>query len=349
MAPATPRVVLAPGYGISRLVKGGWQLAGGHGPVHVDAALADMEAFVRAGITTFDCADIYTGVEALIGDFVRRRGHAHDLQIHTKYVPDLAVLGTLTATDVARAVDRSLRRLGVDALDLVQFHWWDYGRQGMLDAAGWLNDLRDEGKIRHIGATNFNAPMLQSLIDSGAPIVSHQVQYSLIDERPAGAMRRLCLARQVQLLCYGALAGGFLSERYLGMPPPVELANRSLVKYRLIIDEFGGWARFQRLLAAVHLVARKHGTTVGAVSIAWVLEQPSVAAVIVGARDTGHLPHTRAAGALTLDADDRRAVRAVLDERPPVDGDVYDLERVTGSRHAAIMKYDLNTKTGTGA
>ena len=100
------------------------------------------------------------------------------------------------------------------------------------------------------------------------------------------------------------------------------------MKYRLIIDEFGGWARFQRLLAAVHLVARKHGTTVGAVAIAWVLEQPSVAAVIVGARDASHLPHTRAAGALRLDADDRRAVRAVLDERPPVAGDVYDLERV---------------------
>ena len=67
---------LAPGYRISRLIKGGWQLAGGHGPVAHAHALADMAAFVEAGITTFDCADIYTGVESLIGRF--RAAHPHD-------------------------------------------------------------------------------------------------------------------------------------------------------------------------------------------------------------------------------------------------------------------------------
>ena len=83
-APTVPRVALAPGYTIARIVKGGWQLAGGHGAVDRAAAIADMHAFVDAGVTTFDCADIYTGVESLIGDFVRDRGRASDLQIHTK-------------------------------------------------------------------------------------------------------------------------------------------------------------------------------------------------------------------------------------------------------------------------
>jgi aryl-alcohol dehydrogenase-like predicted oxidoreductase len=343
MAPPVPRVALAPGYDISRLVKGGWQLAGGHGPVPAHAALDDMRAFVAAGITTFDCADIYTGVESLIGDFVRQRGHARDLQIHTKYVPDLAVLGTLTARDVARAVDRSLQRLGVAALDLVQFHWWDYDRPGLLDTAGWLNDQRVAGKIRHLGATNFNTPALQVLIDGGVPVVAHQVQYSLLDERPAGAMRQLCAARRVPLLCYGALAGGFLSERFLGAPEPVEVFNRSLVKYRLIIAEFGGWSRFQNLLAAVHRVAQRHDVSIGAVAIAWVLEQPNVAGVIVGSREARHLRDTLVAATLGLDESDRQALRAVLDAHPPVPGDVYDLERVKAGRHAAIMKYDLNS------
>ena len=349
MAATGPRVPLAPGYTISRLIKGGWQLAGGHGPVPADTAVADMQTFVEAGITTFDCADIYTGVESLIGDFVRRRGHARDLQIHTKYVPDLAALGTLTAGDVTRAVDRSLRRLGVEALDLVQFHWWDYDRPGLLDTAGWLNDVRRAGKIRHIGATNFNAPVLQTLIDDGVPIVAHQVQYSLLDARPAGAMHRLCEARGVPLLCYGALAGGFLSERYLGVGAPVELANRSLVKYRLIIDEFGGWHRFQHALAAVHRVARKHHATIGAVAIAWVLEQPHVAGVIVGARDARHLAGTLAASVLVLDETDRSALRDARQEGSPVPGDVYDLEREKGGRHAAIMRYDLNRPAGPEA
>ena len=216
----------------------------------------------------------------------------------------------------------------------------------MLETAGWLHALHRAGKIRHLGATNFNTPALAALLDHGVPVVSHQVQYSLLDERPAGPMRALCAARGVPLLCYGALAGGFLSERYLGIPPPVELPNRSLVKYRLIIDEFGGWERFQRLLAAIDGVARAHGASIGPVAIAWVLEQPHVAGVIVGARDASHVSATRSAGALALTDADRRALRAVLDEQPPLPGDVYDLERITGGRHGAIMKYDLNAKTG---
>jgi aryl-alcohol dehydrogenase-like predicted oxidoreductase len=347
MAAPIARVALTSGYTISRLVKGGWQLAGGHGPVAAEAALADMAAFVDAGITTFDCADIYTGVEALIGRFVRRRGHARDLQLHTKYVPDLAALGTLTAADVTRAIDRSLVRLGVETLDLVQFHWWDYDQPGLLDTAGWLADVRATGKIRHLGATNFGTPTLQSLLEAGVPVASHQVQYSLLDARPAGAMHRLCAARGVRLLCYGALAGGFLSERYLGAADPPELANRSLVKYRLIIDEFGGWARFQRLLEAAAEVARRHETTIAAVAIAWVLEQPDVAGVIVGARDARHLPHTVAAAGLVLDDHDRQVLRTVLADGPRVGGDVYDLERAKGGRHGAIMKYDLNAQAGS--
>ncbi len=348
MAAPVARVALAPGYTVSRLLKGGWQLAGGHGAVAADAALTDMQAFVAAGITTFDCADIYTGVERLIGEFVRRRGHARDLQIHTKYVPDLAALGTLTAAGVAGAIERSLTRLGVERLDLVQFHWWDYDRPGLLDTAGWLDDLRAAGKIRHLGATNFNASMLQTLLEHGLPVVSHQVQYSLLDARPAGAMRALCAARAVGLLCYGALAGGFLSERYLGAADPAELGNRSLVKYRLMIDEFGGWTRFQRLLDAVAEVARRHGTSIGAVAIAWVLEQPQVAGVIVGSRDARHLPQTVTASAVRLDEADRHTLDAVLADGPGVRGDVYDLERVKGGRHAAIMKYDLNARTAIG-
>ena len=348
MSAVVPRVTLAPGYTIPRLVKGGWQLAGGHGAVDHDAALADMRAFVAAGMTSFDCADIYTGVEALIGNFVRARGNAADLQIHTKYVPDLAALGALTAADVAAAVARSRARLGVDVLDLVQFHWWDYERPGMLDAAGWLRERQQAGEIRHLGLTNCNTAAVRAVLDAGVPVVAHQVQYSLLDQRPAGAMTRLCETRGIGLLCYGALAGGFFSARWLGVPAPETLANRSLVKYRLIIDEFGGWDRFQHLLTAVARIAAKHDVGLGTVAVAWVLAQPRVAAVIVGARSAAHLDDTTRAATLALDSDDHAAIAAVLAERPPISGDVYDLEREKGGRHAAIMRYDLNTKSGPG-
>ena len=343
-----PRVELAPGYTIARVVKGGWQLAGGHGAVDRATAVADMHAFVDAGFTTFDCADIYTGVEALIGAFVRERGRAGDLQIHTKYVPDRTQLGRLTAGDVARAVERSLTRLGVEAIDLVQFHWWDYNVPGAVEALGWLADQRAAGRIRHLGVTNFDTVTLTALLDAGLPIVSHQVQYSGLDQRPAGAMRALCAARGVHLLCYGSLAGGFLSERYLGAPPPPEpLENRSLVKYRLIIDEAGGWAQLQRLLAVLADVARGRHCGLGAVAVAWVLQRRQVAAAIVGARHVAHLAATLAASTLVLDAAEVAAIDTAIADGTAVPGEVYSLERVTGGRHAAIMRYDLNS-VGTG-
>lgn len=348
MPAPVPRVTLAPGYTIPRLVKGGWQLAGGHGQVDRAAALDDMRAFVAAGMTSFDCADIYTGVEALIGDFVRTRGTAADLQIHTKYVPDLAALGSLTAAEVEAAITRSRTRLGVDTLDLVQFHWWDYERPGMIDTARWLHARQRAGDIRHLGLTNCSTAAVTAILDAGVPVVAHQVQYSLLDQRPAGAMTRLCETRGIGLLCYGALAGGFFSARWLGVPAPETLANRSLVKYRLIIDEFGGWDRFQHLLTTVARIAAKHDVGLGTVAVAWVLAQPRVAAVIVGARSAAHLDDTTRAATLALDSDDHAAIAAVLAERPPISGDVYDLEREKGGRHAAIMRYDLNTKSGPG-
>ena len=121
------RFELQPGYWISRVIKGGWHLAGGHGDISEEKALKDMLHFVEAGITTFDCADIYTGVEVLIGKFLKKHadafksGNLAPVQIHTKYVPDYNSLATLTKVATEKIIDRSLRRLGVERLDLVQF------------------------------------------------------------------------------------------------------------------------------------------------------------------------------------------------------------------------------------
>ena len=216
------------------------------------------------------------------------------VQVHTKYVPDLDRLPTHSRADVVRGVDRSLARLGVERLDLVQLHWWDYDVPGYVEAAAWLDELRRAGKIRHVGLTNFDQTRLEEIVAAGVPIVSHQVQYSVLDRRPADGMATLCARHGIGLLCYGALAGGFLSERYLGRADPAApLENRSLVKYRLIIDEFGGWDRFQEMLAALGAVAARHGVGIGAVAIRWVLDQPGVSGVIVGARHARHLDQTQ--------------------------------------------------------
>jgi aryl-alcohol dehydrogenase-like predicted oxidoreductase len=341
---AIPRLELASGYTISRVLKGGWQLAGGHGLVDGAAALDDMDRFVEAGVTTFDCADIYTGVEALIGRWLKRRqGHAGaDVQIHTKYVPDLDRLATHSRADVVRGVDRSLVRLGMERLDLVQLHWWDYSVPGYVEAAVWLDELRRAGKIRHVGLTNFDRQRLSEILAGGATITAHQVQYSVIDRRPAAGLATQCARDRIGLLCYGAVAGGFLSERYLGEPDPLPpLENRSLVKYWLIIDEFGGWDRFQEMLAALGRIASRHQATIGAVAIRWVLDQPGVSGVIVGARHARHLDQIRKACVLALDDTDRLEISRVQSASRGPEGEVYALERVKGGRHASIMRYTL--------
>jgi len=298
-----------------------------------------MAAFVDAGITTFDCADIYTGVEELIGSFTPRAGQA--VQVHTKYVPDLAALATVDLSATRAIIERSRTRLRRAALDLVQFHWWDYSVDRYVETGLHLGQLQGEGLIRHIGVTNFDTPRLRSLLDAGVPVVSHQVQYSLLDRRPAGAMAELCAARGIRFLCYGSVLGGFLSERWLGVEEPKEpLENRSLTKYKLIIDEALGWDGFQDLLKTLRGIADRHGVTIGAIGIAWVLAQPHVAAAIVGARNTGHLRETLASLNVRLDARDLDTLEAACGRG--IAGGVYELERDRDGPHGRIMKYNLN-------
>jgi aryl-alcohol dehydrogenase-like predicted oxidoreductase len=343
------RPEIAPGYSISRVVKGGWQLAGGHGPVDRAAALRDMRHFVEAGLTTFDCADIYTGVEELIGAFLAEyrpgTNGRPEVQVHTKYVPDRLLLPSLRREHVVGAIDRSLGRLGVECLDLVQFHWWDFAVPGWIDAARWLDELREAGKIRHLGLTNFDCPHLAQLLAAGVRVVSHQVQYSVIDRRPEEGMADLCQEHGILLLCYGTVAGGLVSPRYLRAPEPqAPHENRSLTKYLLIVEEFGGWPLFQDLLRALDEVARRHGTDAASVAMRFVLDRPSVAAVIVGARSASHLARNAAVLDLQLTAEDYAAIEAVADRRQGPSGDTYALERAADGRHASIMRYDLNTR-----
>lgn len=330
---------LAPGYRIPRIIRGGWQLAGGHGDVDRAKAVDDMGEFVEAGVNTFDCADIYTGVEALIGEY---RLRDPSLQVHTKFVPDLDDLPRVDEAYVRRINERSRERLHADALDLVQFHWWDYEVPGMVRVAKLLAQLKDEGTIRHVGGTNFDAPHTQQMLDAGVPVASMQIQYSLLDRRPAGAMSAVCAASPMRLLCYGTLAGGFLTDKWLGAPEPTEISNRSLIKYKLVIDDFGGWGAFQLLLQLLQRIAGKHGVALSAVATRWVLDQPHVAAAIVGARYAAHLPEHLQVFTFKLDAQDLADIDALLSKCPGPQGDTYALERDREGRHGRIMKYNLN-------
>ena len=344
-----PRYKLAPDYEISRIIRGGWQLAGGHGAIDKASAVEDLVAAAEAGITTFDCADIYTGVEDIVGTFRKTYADRHGaealsrIRVHTKCVPDLDKLATLTRPMLQETIDRSRQRLGLEQLDLVQFHWWDYEQGDWLQAAHWLNEFRQEGRINRLSGTNFDSDHVAAMCEGGLPLTTMQVQYSLLDRRPEKRMADLAATHGFHFLCYGTVAGGFLSDRWLGQSAPDgEMENRSLTKYLLIIEDIGGWELFQHLLTTLRRIADRHDSDIATIASAAMLTRPHVAGVIIGARNRSHLADNLRIGSVTLTDGDREAIDTVLCEAKALDGDVYSLERDRHGRHGSIMKYNLN-------
>jgi len=340
---------LTPGYSVSRVIHGGWQFSAGHRLTQDELASSVdvLEASAELGVTTFDCADIYTGVEELYGRFLRRwrsTSAAVPIQIHTKFVPDYEALEQVDRAYVERIIDRSLTRLGVERLDLVQFYWWRDEVPGMEAAAGCLADLRDAGKIRHVAVTNLDVDRVRPILHAGVQVVSNQVQYSLLDRRPEHGLSAFAQEQAIGLLCFGTLAGGFLTDAWLGAQDPVDVANRSLVKYRLIIDEFGGWDPLQALLAELRDIADSQGANIGAVALRFVLDQPGVTAAIVGATRLGQMERNLVALACSLSTEDHARIRVHLDASAGPNGAVFALERDRDGPHGRIMRYDLNVE-----
>ena len=341
---------LVAGYKISPVIKGGWQLSTGHSlnqKIENEQAIADTVSFINAGISTLDFGDIYTGVEELIGKAIAtlKANHgenARDLvQLHTKYVPNNAALENFDRSDVATIVNRSLQRLGVSQVDLVQFHWWRYEARNYLAAMEELFKLKSDGKIRHVGITNFDVERLVEMIDAGLKPASIQLQYSLLDRRPATDMTELCIKHGIGILCYGTVAGGFFSEKYLGKSEPGEAETRSNVKYRLIIEEFGGWSLFQQLLKVLAGIAENHNADIGTIASAWTLRQPAVKAVIVGARNLSHQKSNLQIPEINFSDSELNAIHEVLAQSKGPTGPVYDLERYS-EKHSSIMHTNNN-------
>ncbi len=317
--PESSQYNLTAGMPICRILNGLWQVSGAHGVIEPNAAIRNMFDYADAGFTTWDLADHYGPAEDFIGEFRRQLASSRGPNVlsgmlaFTKWVPRP---GPMTRQVVEGNIDISRQRMGMNRLDLLQFHWWDYRDSRYLDALAILSDLRDEGKIREVALTNFDTQRMQDIADHGVRVVSNQVQYSLIDRRPEVAMSGFCQAHGSSLLAYGTLCGGLLADRYVGQPePPVGALNTaSLRKYKQMIDAWGGWGLFQQLLSVLRSVADKHGATIANVAVRYILDRPAVAGVIVGARlgVAEHIADNARVFDIQLDADDLEAIETVL-------------------------------------
>lgn len=287
--PAHAYLPFTPDLRMCRILNGMWQVSGAHGRIDPEVAVAEMLNYHANGFTTWDLADHYGPAEDLIGAFRQRLAQQQGpdalehVQAFTKWVPRPT---RITRQMVEDAVHISLRRMQVEQLDLLQFHWWDYANPAYLDALKYLAELREMGKIRHLALTNFDTEHLRIITDLGIRIVSNQVQYSLVDTRPMNYMAGYCAEHSIHLLTYGTLCGGLLSAAWLGTPEPTQsqLGTASLRKYKQMIDLWGGWSLFQQLLNALHGIATRHEVSIANVAVAAILERPAVAGVIVGAR-----------------------------------------------------------------
>ncbi|GJM08865.1 MAG: hypothetical protein DHS20C11_11410 [Lysobacteraceae bacterium] len=326
MRAKVPTTRLAPGLEIARVLNGLWQVADlerdGETLDLANAASA-MEPYVEAGFTTFDMADHYGSAEDIAGYFKTHSKHASHAQMLTKWVPKP---GRLDRQDVRGGIHRALDRMRTDTLDLLQFHAWHYPDPSWLDALFWLDELRQEGLICGLGVTNFDAAHLRIAVASGIPIVSNQVSYSLLDQRASGAMTDVCSEYGVQLLAYGTLAGGLLSPRWLGAEEPTAPATWSQMKYKRFIDAAGGWALFQELLQTTADIARKHGTSPAVVASKYILDQPCVAGVILGARlgAANHVAENLKIFDLQLDHQDLARIKEATGAMAAIPGDCGD-------------------------
>jgi len=298
-----------------------WQVAGGHGNIDRESALADMIRYHEAGFTTWDLADIYGPAEDFIGEFRNRlltlKGikELDNIQSFTKWVPQP---NRITQSMVQSSIESSLSRMHVSSLDLLQFHWWDYNNPYYMDALKYLSDLKDTGSIRHLALTNFDTEHLQMIIDSDIQIASNQIQFSIIDRRPEVKMISFCKEHNISLLAYGSICGGLLSERYVGRKEPsaIELDTLSLRKYKRMIDTWGGWNLFQNLLLTLNDVAKKHNVSIANVATNYILAKPTVAGVIIGVRlgIVDHLGENANVFTFNLDNSDRDSIDAICEK-----------------------------------
>ena len=316
--PESSRWQFTPDLNICRVLNGMWQVSGAHGAIEPKQAIAAMFDYMDAGFTTWDLADHYGPAEDFIGEFRRQaiatRGKEalSNLQAFTKWVPRPA---KMTRRIVEQNINRSLTRMGVESLDLLQFHWWEYRDKNYIDALTYLAELQQEGKIKHLALTNFDTERLKIILEAGIKIVSNQVQFSLVDRRPLMKMIPFCQEHNIQLLAYGTLCGGLLSEKYLEQPEPrgTALNTASLRKYKNMVDAWGGWSLFQELLSVLKQIAVKHDVGMANVAVRYILGQPTVAGAIVGTRlgVSTHIKNNARVFTLNLDADDLDRIESV--------------------------------------
>ncbi|SNS35811.1 Predicted oxidoreductase [Streptosporangium subroseum] len=274
-----------------------------------DASFAVLDAYAEAGGNFIDTADTYTSMvpgnvggesETIIGEWMASRGNRDRIVLATK-VGSLPTRPGLSAANIREAVEDSLRRLRTDHIDLYWAHI-DDRETPLAETLGAFDALVDEGKVRNIGASNYNAERLTEALaiserDGLAKYGVLQQHYNLLEREYEGALREAVTAGGLTSTPYFGLARGFLTGKY---QPGVEVDSPRAGK----AAEYLKTERGPRVLDALGKVAAAHGVAMATVALAWLAAQPTVAAPIASARNVEQLRPLLAVADLTLSEDE---------------------------------------------
>ena len=277
-----------------------------------------LDAFVAAGFNLIDTADVYSTwvaghhggeSESLIGRWLHESGRRKDVIIATKVGMEMGSGEKgLSASHISKSVQGSLRRLQTDYIDLYQAHADD--KETPLDETlEAFNSLVDQGTVRAIGASNYEASRLQdallrSTARGFASFESMQPRYNLLDRQEyEGMLGSVCRANGLGVLTYSSLASGFLTGKYRSKADLGKSPRGARAEARLNERGF-------RILGALDMVAARHGTSVASVALAWLIGRPGVTAPIASATSIEQLEQLLAAPSLHLDAESMRLLDA---------------------------------------
>jgi len=273
----------------------------------VKDATRAVDLCLEAGVTLFDSADIYSAgqAEEILGQAIK--GRRNQVLISTKGTfrfsdsPDDVGSGRKHLT---RQIEGSLRRLGTDYIDLYQLHGFD-ALTPVEETLGTLNDFVRAGKIRHIGCSNFSGwHLMKSLAISErhgwARHVAHQAYYSLLGREFEWELMPLALDQGVGTVVWSPLGWGRLGGKFRrgrAAPAVTRLHDETTARIAPPVED----EQVYRIVDALDVVAAETGKSVAQVAIAWVLSRPSVATVIIGARDEAQLKENLGATGWQLD------------------------------------------------
>ena len=290
------------GFGAWAIGGGGWEW--GWGPQDDADSIAAIERAIDLGVNWIDTAAVYGfgRSEEVVGRAIRQMSEKPFIFTKCGLEGRNGIgVNELKAATIERQCEDSLRRLGVEAIDLYQIHWPNPD-QDIEEGWAACAVLLSSGKVRHIGVSNFSVSQLER-IGALAPVESLQPPYSLIDRDIEEKILPYCAREEIGVIAYspmasGLLTGGFSAERVAALPED---------DFRSHVPRFQEPQLSRNLAAAERLreVGERHGVSPGAVAVAWVLRNPVVSAAIVGFRRgdqvDGILP---AAGELELSAEE---------------------------------------------